>query len=674
MSKVGRTAIELVSDDQCEERPSDVGNAADEFERDYLAFWRSRGVRPAQVGRTAIELVSDDQCEERPSDVGNAADEFERDYLAWKRQGASVAGRPKYNDPSQTQKELARIAKKNPRAYSNPNIAPEALSEGAFSYPWFVEQNPVLPLLELEDPAEHKSLRESLTRGWIYCGTHTLSLHNSIRWAIECLERYLPKYEILFRSTRPREELIYVKDCLDGKADPSTIESRISDFIHSTAYYGAVPFAKACVGATILIMRALHAMRAGGTPVVRDYLRSAQFKTLNCAMTSPEHLSAAQAEQSQAESAKRFFYQEHPGLQPGSVGFAEEELSEVKIQEAIDRAYAWWFGAVGAFEDPYSLRGIPSPLGKTREEKEARRKYLQDLSTIKEMPRDQTVLDLGILHNWKDNVRLREECKRLFGRSPGFYNFLTIAENATPPEFDYWVHWYNKASDDVRRLSLKHGVAFEVVAAIVAVTSPGNLWISNLAVADYLLAGYRSKDPRGPGYRASAWPANARKVEKMLVASNTDQVRGPKVEAFFAQLVDPSASLDFATIDGHMINMWYGLDQPLKKAPGVTRTRNQEIQDDLSSVARLFHVHTQQLQAVLWYVWRYSSNKITIPARIMRLSQRLIESRLEEKASQVMSRKKYQLSQLRGLLQDVSGHERELVHLAINDLQRDIGE
>lgn len=333
----------------------------------------------------------------------------------------------------------------------------------------------------------------------------------------------------------------------------------------------------------------------------------------------------------------------------GRVGLTVIPSSEDAATESIDRAYAWWLGGVGAVSrrEDYLRRGIPPPEShaKTRKEIQNRRAYIESLSMIKETPRDPSLEPLGVV-DWYAAPSLMREIYRLFGRSPGYYNYIVTAESATDAEWDYWTHWYHMAHEDIEFLAAKHDVALPIVAAIVAVLSPGNTWNMNLAAADYLLAGRALRlSPEEVTKGVTSFPANAKKALAMLRAAGTDALNGPKVEPFFMQLVDPENNQNFATIDGHMINLWLGVDLGVKGAPHLTRAEHAELRKDLDAAAQLFSgskpVHTQELQALLWYLWKCSTSQQKIPANLIRGAEEALRERILEKAEEIRARKSH---------------------------------
>lgn len=101
---------------------------------------------------------------------------------------ALVGGKPKWNDVTQEPAKLSKLAKRNPKAYTNANLPIDELDRAALLYPWYVEKNPVLVLLSLEDPAKYEKLMNQLSEGWRNSAYNVLSTPNWQKYQIECAE------------------------------------------------------------------------------------------------------------------------------------------------------------------------------------------------------------------------------------------------------------------------------------------------------------------------------------------------------------------------------------------------------------------------------------------------------------------------------------------------------
>lgn len=186
----------------------------------------------------------------------------------------------------------------------------------------------------------------------------------------------------------------------------------------------------------------------------------------------------------------------------------------------------------------------------------------------------------------------------------GVHNIVTVYNQATPEEKEYWGKWYHNAKSDVEDLALAFKLPFPVAAAIVAVLSPGNKWNSNLSAAEKLLKGEE---------KINAYPRQVIRAKEILKKGDTNLVTGPKVTVFFKSLMDPSSVEKDMVLDGHAINIWRGAKENLKglKNPS-TKERAQMIQD-YQEAAKQLGVPVQAVQATTWYIWKYTGKTAPLP-------------------------------------------------------------
>lgn len=214
----------------------------------------------------------------------------------------------------------------------------------------------------------------------------------------------------------------------------------------------------------------------------------------------------------------------------------------------------------------------------------------------------------------------------------GYNNIMSLLKSATPAEVDYWRNWYGNARKDVEALAAKYGEPFELVAAVVAVLSPGNKWVSNLRAAETILlevhgepdAAVAPRKGKGGGtsdiyrdfiaeefpsnvpYRdVSAYPDNARKARDILVTGNIGQsLSGPKVTVFYDSLVHPEWARDRMVLDGHAINIWRGVKVPLKGLTAPSKEERAAMLADYRRAAADSGLSVQEVQAITWFLWK----------------------------------------------------------------------
>jgi len=183
----------------------------------------------------------------------------------------------------------------------------------------------------------------------------------------------------------------------------------------------------------------------------------------------------------------------------------------------------------------------------------------------------------------------------------GINNIKTVYNQATPEEKEYWGRWYYHAKDDVTDLANTHNIPFEKMAAIVAVLSPGNKWKGNLLAAERVMQG---------SPKVNAYPISLAKANKIKDSGDVSLVTGPKVTVFYQSLLDPKSVENNLVLDGHAINIWRGEKRALKGLKKPSKETRQKMVDDYLKAAKELDVPVQSVQAVTWYIWKYTPDDI----------------------------------------------------------------
>lgn len=186
----------------------------------------------------------------------------------------------------------------------------------------------------------------------------------------------------------------------------------------------------------------------------------------------------------------------------------------------------------------------------------------------------------------------------------GVHNIVTVYNQATPEEKEYWGKWYHNAKSDVEDLALAFKLPFPVAAAIVAVLSPGNKWNSNLSAAEKLLRGEE---------KINAYPRQVLRAKEILKKGDTKLVTGPKVTVFFKSLMDPSSVEKDMVLDGHAINIWRGAKENLKGLKNPSAKERAQMIQDYQEAAQQLGVPVQAVQATTWYIWKYTGKTAPLP-------------------------------------------------------------
>lgn len=186
----------------------------------------------------------------------------------------------------------------------------------------------------------------------------------------------------------------------------------------------------------------------------------------------------------------------------------------------------------------------------------------------------------------------------------GVHNIVTVYNQATPEEKEYWGKWYHNAKADVEDIAQAFKLPFPVAAAIVAVLSPGNKWNSNLVAAEKLLRGEE---------KINAYPRQVLRAKEILKKGDTKLVTGPKVTVFFKSLMDPSSVEKDMVLDGHAINIWRGAKENLKGLKNPSTKERAQMIRDYQEAAKQLGVPVQAVQATTWYIWKYTGKTAPLP-------------------------------------------------------------
>jgi hypothetical protein len=179
----------------------------------------------------------------------------------------------------------------------------------------------------------------------------------------------------------------------------------------------------------------------------------------------------------------------------------------------------------------------------------------------------------------------------------GVQNIIQVYNQATPEEKDYWGKWYHNAKSDVEELARQFNLPFPVVAGIVAVLSPGNKWSMNLLATLKLLQGQT---------KINAYPRQVQRAQRILETGDTGLVSGPKVTVFFNSLMNPKLVEKDMVLDGHAINIWRGEKVSLKGLSSPNSKERAQMIQDYQTAAEQLGVPVQAVQAVTWYIWKYT--------------------------------------------------------------------
>lgn len=298
----------------------------------------------------------------------------------------AIGARAKYNDPSIDAKELVKLAKKNPKTYTNPNLPWDALRYGALRYPYYVEHNPVLGLLELEDPSNFALLKNEIQTGWRTHVIRKLSPKHRLMFSADCVEHVLPLFYLVTKSTIPQQVIDAVRSVANGErmTGPDAVNpNKLADFSadlsrqigvaqDSMRRRGQSDEADVFNSARLVAAAANAAIMFVGEE--RDSFNAAYYAAQYAinAVTSNQNTLKADLEW-QTDRVRYYYGLEHPEYQPlVVVGGAKINLTKEQVEMALREAN--WLITAAASNLGMSksgLRGIMERYGITITEEQA---------------------------------------------------------------------------------------------------------------------------------------------------------------------------------------------------------------------------------------------------------------------------------------------------------------
>lgn len=296
--------------------------------------------------------------------------------------------------------------------------------------------------------------------------------------------------------------------------------------------------------------------------------------------------------------------------------FLEEE------SELVDEANAIAGGNVVGYTGPMGTKGIGS-------DKRLEKSFWRDQSGKKvksaspNIKMDKALAAMEEATDIVDEVIIepkRKEPKDIsqLGIKPlgGVGNILAVFNEATEEEKEYWGKWYHNAKAEVEEIAARYNLPFPVVAAITAVLSPGSRWRANLLATERLLQNVGSTEPKKiPGY-----PRQVANAQSILDTGNIGKVSGPKVTVFFQSLLSPESVEKNMVLDGHAINIWRGQKVSLKQIVRPNKSERAQMIADYAKASELLGVPVQAVQAVTWYIWKYTNDSPVVKPKVYDVS------------------------------------------------------
>jgi len=171
-------------------------------------------------------------------------------------------------------------------------------------------------------------------------------------------------------------------------------------------------------------------------------------------------------------------------------------------------------------------------------------------------------------------------------------NISRVCDSATPTQIRTGAAWYPSA------LEIAHEIMPDNVpvgAALIAVHSIQTSWNLN---AKYARECARTGvSPHGLGMVQT-------KAARILAGEDIPTaLGGPKIREFYRNILDPSDPVP-VTVDRHARDIAFGY--PVPKNPGISVGLRREIADAYRTVAGIYGMLPNEIQAITWVVWRES--------------------------------------------------------------------
>lgn len=176
---------------------------------------------------------------------------------------------------------------------------------------------------------------------------------------------------------------------------------------------------------------------------------------------------------------------------------------------------------------------------------------------------------------------------------------------------------YPRYQSVMRGLADYYGYSLSEVTAVFCSLSPNSDYAGNLRSAATLLKAHnQGVEPE----RAIVTTYNQNKYRAWRYLDGEDFLtlaKGPKIRAFYRNILDPADPEQPVTIDGHMISVWVGrrltMVEAVRHRDKLLRKKYEDIANDFRTAAKRVCLTGPQLQSTLWFTWKRINNIIFKP-------------------------------------------------------------
>ena len=191
-------------------------------------------------------------------------------------------------------------------------------------------------------------------------------------------------------------------------------------------------------------------------------------------------------------------------------------------------------------------------------------------------------------------------------------NFEALYLSANASQLEQGMSWYFTAHAIAKRLYEAYsaqGVTLRQVCGVISALSPNNAWTRNIIDAEILLNAFTSGLTMND-VKVCTFNTNKAKAWSILEGQDAETViTANKTLNFFLNIFVPSER--YVCVDGHMLNAGvYGFTR--KPLSAVKSTPNTKLTDKtyygwadvIATLAHKYDILPQQMQAVIWTVYR----------------------------------------------------------------------
>lgn len=194
----------------------------------------------------------------------------------------------------------------------------------------------------------------------------------------------------------------------------------------------------------------------------------------------------------------------------------------------------------------------------------------------------------------------------------GYLNLSKMFARADAIDLDEGMLAYTRYHMVLSSISKHYDFPLPRVVAVFCSLSPNSDYMGNLRSAVTVLKSIKEGTPQERTTVSTYRHCMLRAWDYAIGAKDFEtQTKGPKILNFYHNILNPKASR-WCTIDGHMSAIWQGKELTMKEAL-VSSTRYQQIKDDVSILAVRNDMLPNQMQAVLWFTRKRTSNIVYVP-------------------------------------------------------------